>query len=159
VNWPAAVYAGLAAGFLATAAEIVLWALFTDALPATFLRDARFAAAIALGRKALTSTATVDWDVWVVATLVHLALSLAYASMLSLLIRRLPLYSCLLAGAAFGLVLYAINMYGFTTLFPWFEATRDWITATAHVVFGIVAAGVYAMLAGRRAGSGATAGS
>jgi hypothetical protein len=79
--------------------------------------------------------------------------------MLGLLIRRLPLYACLLAGGVFGLVLFAINMYGFTIFFPWFAAARDWITATAHVVFGIVAAGVYAKLAGRRAELGTTAGS
>ena len=156
MKWRAAVYAGFVAGFLATGAEIVLWALFTDALPGIFFRDARFAAAIPLGRDALSGTANADWDVWVVATLVHLALSVAYASILGLLIRRLSLYSCLLAGAAFGLVLFAINMYGFTTLFPWFEAARDWITATAHVVFGVAAAGVYAVLSGRRAGTATT---
>ena len=157
MNWRAAVYAGFVAGFLATAAEIALWALFTDSLPAIFFRDARFAAAIPLGREALSNTANADWEVLVVATLVHLALSVAYALILSLLIRRLPLYACLLAGGAFGMVLFAINMYGFTTFFPWFEAARDWITATAHVVFGIVAAGVYAVLAARRAGSGTMA--
>jgi hypothetical protein len=32
--------------------------------------------------------------------------------------------------------LYALNMYGFTALFPWFIATRDWITLCAHIVFG-----------------------
>jgi len=159
VKWRAAVYAGFVAGFLATAAEILLWALFTDALPTIFFRDARFAAAIPLGREALSGPANADWEILVVATLVHLALSVVYSLMLSLLIRRLPLYACLRAGAAFGLVLFAINMYGFTILFPWFEAARDWITATAHVVFGIVAAGVYAMLAGHRARLGTTAGS
>lgn len=159
MKWPAAVYAGFVAGFLATAAEIILWALFTDALPAIFFRDARFAAAIPLGREALSGAANADWEILFVATLVHLALSVAYALMLGLLIRRLPLYACLLAGGVFGLVLFAINMYGFTIFFPWFAAARDWITATAHVVFGIVAAGVYAKLAGRRVELGTTAGS
>ena len=43
----AAVYAGIAAAVLATIAEIVLWLVFTDALPGILFRDARFAAAIA----------------------------------------------------------------------------------------------------------------
>lgn len=53
----------------------------------------------------------------------------------------------MLAGAAFGLFLYALDMYGFTMIFPWFEATRDGITVATHVAFGIVAAGAYRVLA------------
>ena len=52
----------------------------------------------------------------------------------------------LLAGGAFGLCLYGINMYGFTIVFPWFEAARDWITLVTHVVFGVAVAGAYKML-------------
>jgi hypothetical protein len=78
-----------------------------------------------------------------IATLVHFALSIAYALALSVFIARLSTPLSLLAGAAFGLLLYAINMYGFTFVFPWFAAARDWITAATHVVFGIVAAAVY----------------
>lgn len=54
------------------------------------------------------------------------------------------------AGAAFGLCLYAVNMYGFTAVFPWFEGTRDGITVATHAAFGMVAAGVYRMLWWRR---------
>jgi hypothetical protein len=78
-----------------------------------------------------------------VATLVHFSLSIAYGLTLSVIISRLSMSLSLLAGAAFGLFLYAINMYGFTFVFPWFAAARDWITATTHVVFGMVAAAVY----------------
>jgi hypothetical protein len=46
-------------------------------------------------------------------------------------------------GTAFGLALYAINMYGFTLFFPWFTLVRDWITAATHAVFGVVVAIVY----------------
>ena len=47
---------------------------------------------------------------------------------------RTPL--SLLAGALSDLFVYAMNVYGFTTVFPWFEAVA------AHVAFGIAAAGV-----------------
>jgi hypothetical protein len=40
----------------------------------------------------------------------------------------------------FGLLLYGVNMYGFTAAFAWFEACRDWITLAAHLVFGIMLA-------------------
>jgi hypothetical protein len=46
--------------------------------------------------------------------------------------------------------LYAINMYGFTAIFPWFAASRDKITLTAHIAFGVVAAGAYRIAARRR---------
>jgi hypothetical protein len=43
-------------------------------------------------------------------------------------------------------------MYGFTTVFPWFEATRDWITIVTHMVFGVAIAGTYKMLRHDRRG-------
>jgi hypothetical protein len=146
VRWRAAVYAGVVAGFLATAVEIALWWAYTDALPDILFRDAHFAAALVFGRGVLSAPASFDWGVMFIATLVHFALSIAYALILSRLIWRLTLYPSLLAGAAFGLVLFAVNMYGFTMVFPWFAVARDWITVAAHLVFGMVTGGVYSVL-------------
>jgi hypothetical protein len=44
---------------------------------------------------------------------------------------------------------YVAIRYGFTIVFPWFEAARDWITATAHVGFGLLAAFTYRITARR----------
>jgi hypothetical protein len=144
LKWNAAVYAGLVAGVLATLIELALWAVFTEALPLIFFRDARFAAAIVMGRKVLD--AGFDWRVMSVATLVHFTLSVSYGLILSWLIRYLPMRSSLIVGATFGVVLYVLNMYGFTIVFPWFEAARDWITLGAHLAFGVIAAGAYRAL-------------
>jgi hypothetical protein len=149
-NLSAAVCAGIAAGILGTVVQIALWSAFTDALPTIFFRDARFAAAIALGRKVLPPPASFDWMVMLVATGVHFTLSIAYGLTLSPLISRLRTPPSMLVGAAFGLGLYGVNMYGFTVVFNWFEATRDWITVVTHAVFGVAAAGVYKMLAQQR---------
>jgi hypothetical protein len=149
VNWRAALYAGVAAGILATVVQIILWSIFTDALPSILFRDARFAAAIVIGRTVLPPPATFEWPVMLVATLVHFALSIIYGLSLSWVIARQRATPYLLVGAMFGLAVYEVNMYGFTTVFPWFEATRDWITIAAHLVFGIAAAGVYKMLSQR----------
>src|SRR6185503_13708018 len=108
----AAVYAGIAAGIAAGAVQIVLWSIFTDAMPAILYRDSRFAAAI-----------------------VHFALAIVYAWLLACLIADLRMPMSLLVGAAFGLCVYALNMYGFTAVFPWFASSRDWITAGTHLVF------------------------
>lgn len=143
VDVVAALYAGIAAGILATIVQISLWAIFTDALPEILYRDSRFAAAIVMGRGALPPPANFDGRIILFATLVHFALAIAYALILARLIAGLRPGASLLAGAAFGLGLYAVNMYGFTAVFPWFAASRDWITAVTHLVFGMVLAGVY----------------
>lgn len=140
--------AGVLAGALATAVEIVLWWLGGFALPDTLLRDARFAAAIVLGSRVLVRAAMPDWQVLLAATLVHVALSIVYAIALAMAIARMRNVAAVAAGAAFGLLLYALNMYGFTAVFPWFAATRDWITTAAHVVFGATAAALYKAAAG-----------
>ncbi|HEX3633317.1 MAG TPA: sodium:proline symporter [Casimicrobiaceae bacterium] len=152
VDVVAAVCAGVAAGILATVVQIVLWAIFTDALPAVLYRDSRFAAAIVLGRGVLPPPASFDERIMLVATLVHFALAIAYAITLAWLIANLRVWPSLLAGAAFGLGLYAINMYGFSALFPWFASSRDWITAAAHLAFGVALAGVYRLAARARRG-------
>ena len=103
VKWGAVAYAGIAAGILSTLVQIVLWLVFTDALPAILFRDARLAAAIVMGRVALSLPETFDVELMLVATLVHFALSVAYGLILSRLIARLCMPASLLVGAVFGL--------------------------------------------------------
>jgi hypothetical protein len=139
----AAIYAGVAAGIVSTLAQIGLWLIFSDAFPAILFRDARLTAAIVMGRGVLPPPTSFDWRVMLVATLVHFMLSMLYGLILSWLMSRLATALAVIVGAAFGLILYAVNMYGFTVVFPWFEGARDWITLASHLVFGVVAALVY----------------
>jgi hypothetical protein len=143
IHWRRAALAGIAAGVIATVAQIAMWVVWSQPLPAILFRDARLTAAIVMGREVLSPAATFDGSIMLVATLIHFALSIAYGLTLSVCISRLSRPLSLLAGAAFGLFLYAINMYGFAFLFPWFAAARDWITAATHVVFGVVVVALY----------------
>jgi len=143
IHWRSAALAGIVAGVVATLVQIALWWAASEPLSAMLFRDARLTAAIVIGRQVLPPPATFDWSIMLVATLVHFALSIAYGLTLSAIISRLSTSLSLLAGAAFGLFLYAINMYGFTYLYPWFAAARDWITATTHIVFGLVIVAIY----------------
>jgi hypothetical protein len=143
----ATVAAGAVAGVVATVAQIALWALFTDALPAILYRDARLAAAVVLGRRALPPPATFDAAVMLAATAVHFVVAIGWTFVLAAALTRLPTRFALAAGALFGLVVYAVDLYGFTALFPWFAASRDAIAVAAHVVFGIAAAAAYVALA------------
>lgn len=135
--------AGLIAGSLATAAQMLLWWLTDRPVFATLIRDARLTAAIIVGPGALQPPSTLDWSLIGLATLIHLGLCIVYGLIFAELIRYRPQSTGtqLLAGASFGMALYAINLYGFTALFPWFSIARDWVTALTHLVFGLTLAG------------------
>ena len=143
IHWRTALLAGIVAGVVATCVQLALWWLAAEPLLAILFRDARLTAAIVMGRSVLPPPATFDAPVMLIATLVHLALSIAYGSALAVFISRTGKGPALLTGAAFGASLYAINMHGFTLVFPWFAAARDGITVVAHIVFGVIAAVVY----------------
>jgi uncharacterized membrane protein YagU involved in acid resistance len=146
LHWRAAVYAGIAAGVLSTFVQLALWAVFTDELPAILYRDARLAAALVAGPGALSPPATFDLSIMAVATLVHFALSIVYALALAVLCERLPGRTAWVVGAVFGAALYALNLYAFTLLFPWFAVARGAIALAAHVAFGVSAALAYRLL-------------
>ena len=142
----AAVWAGVAAGVGSALAQVLLWLAFTDAFPHALFRDARLTAAILLGQGVLPPPTTFDAAIMLISALIHFALSIVYGLALAWVIARAAMGASLLIGALFGLALYAVNMYGFTALFPWFAQARDWITIAAHVVFGVTAAGIYRWL-------------
>jgi len=146
IDWRAAIYAGVAAGILASMAQIILWWAFGHVLSGMLFRDARLAAAVIMGRAVLPPHTAFGWQVMAIATLIHFELSILYGLGLAVFIARCGLLLALLAGVAYGLALFFINMYGFTSLFPWFAAARDWITLVTHAVFGISVAGVYKIL-------------
>jgi hypothetical protein len=146
LNWKPVISSGIVAGVVATGVQIFLWLVFTDALPHIFYRDARLTAAILLGQGVLPPPATFDWKVMTVATIIHFAISIAYSLILARLLSRIGTTLSLLAGSIYGLMIYTVNMYGVTTIFPWFSEARDWITVVTHVVFGVSLAGTYKAL-------------
>jgi len=150
IDWRAAACAGIAAGVVATVAQLVLWWAFLDVLPEILYRDARLTAAMVMGSGVLPPPAAFDWTVMAVATLIHFALSIIYTAVLAGFVSRRGMPSALVVGAVYGLALFGINMYGFTLVFPWFAAARDWITLAAHVLFGVSAVAVYKALSVRR---------
>jgi hypothetical protein len=146
LSWIRAAGAGIIAGVMATVVQIALWGAFTDELPYILYRDARLTAAILMGPSVLPPPSTFDLKIMIVATVIHLALSIAYGLMLALAIHRLSMTLALFCGLVFGLILYVGNMYGITNIFPWFSAVRDWITIVAHAVFGVSVAAAYKVL-------------
>lgn len=152
-GWCATIWAGVIAGTLATLIQVLLWLIFTDDFPTILYRDARLTAALVLGGSVLAPPATFDAGIMLAATLVHFALSIAYAALLAALTVRMGGVSALLAGAVFGVALYIVNLYGFTGIFPWFAQARGWIALIAHGVFGVTVISVYRWQAVRNARS------
>jgi hypothetical protein len=149
-RWAGIVCSGLAAGTLATLAQVMLLLALGDDVPAILSRDARLTAALALGSSVLPPGGFDAW-IWFVAAVIHFALSVAYAALLWPL-ARLPRATVLISGAVFGIALYGINLYGFTEIYPWFAQARGPSAAFAHVAFGVTAAAVSRFLALRSAG-------
>lgn len=142
-----AVLAGMVAGTVATLAQLLLWWLASVPLPDVLYRDTRLAAAMVLPHDIIALDQLFrppSVGVWLAATLVHFALSVLYAAGFIWLAERLRIGASWLlpAGIVFGLLLYGINMYGFTALMPWFFLARDTITMAAHAVFGLSLGGV-----------------
>jgi len=144
-HFAALLIATVAAATLSTAVQVVLWLVFTDAWPAVLYRDARLAAALVMGPSVLPPPASFDLVVMAVATAVHCAVSLLYTALVARLVEGRSAATATLLGAVFGLALYAVNMHGFTAVFPWFAQARGWITVAAHVAFGMVAAVAWVM--------------
>jgi hypothetical protein len=138
-----AVWSGLAAGVIATAAQVLLWWLTGDAAADLLLRDARLTAAMILGTDVLPPSTALLYPSLLVATLVHFLLSAVYGWVLAYLIHRPGRLWSLCIGLLYGLLLYGVNMYGFTYLFPWFAQVRDGVTMSVHAVFGAACAVLY----------------
>ena len=139
-------WAAFGAAVGSTVIELMLWPIAGEDAIHNLLRDARLTAAIVMGRAVLGVSSGFDPLIMGVATLVHAALSLAYAAVLAKLVRNLSPGAALLAGGLFGLVLYGVNLHAFTAIFPWFVPVRGAITLVAHLAFGVTAAGVYCIV-------------
>lgn len=142
-DWAASGWAGLAAG----AAFIVIQTSFVSMFTGDTNTDAvRQIAAIALGESVLPGKTPFTAIVFLAAMGVHMILSLMYARLLAAIIHGMSAARAISVGAGFGALLYAVNFYLFTDLFPWFTVSRGWLTLFTHVAFGMIAAGVYKRL-------------
>ncbi len=148
IDWKSAIWSGLIAGFVFLALELILVPLLQGGSP---WGPPRMIAAIGMGKEVLPPPATFDLGIIFVAMLIHFALAIVYGLILALIIHRLSMGMAIVAGAAFGLALYAINFYGFTAVFPWFAMARGGLSIFVHLVFGVAAAWAYKALLKPRA--------
>lgn len=143
MDWRAAVIAGLLAGLLTMLLWVVLLSVVTGG---SIWTPFHHIAAILLGEEALTPSRELNVQVVLTGTFIHLTLSVVYAIILAFIIHRWGLVVGIVGGALFGLALYVINYYSFSTLFPWFYPLRSWIALVGHIFFGAAAGGIYEAL-------------
>lgn len=142
VSWSAAALAGIVAGAVYIALQILLTPLAGQGSPWAV---PRMIAAIVLGADVAPPPASFESGMLLTALILHFILSVVYAIVLAAILSRVQLGSraVLATGAAFGAVLYLVNYHGFTALFPWFAMGRTWVSVLAHLVFGLAAAWAY----------------
>ena len=134
-DWKTAVLAGLVAAIVSLIVETPLVWLIRGESP---WPAARMAAAMVLGPRVLSPLASFDLGVVLVATLIHLALSVMYGVLLAPLLIRSGRIGAGVIGALFGLVLYLVNLHVIAPLwFPWFAPLRTGLTVFSHLVFGV----------------------
>lgn len=139
----AAVGAGCAAGVSSTFLQMGIWLGLSYPVWDMLLRDSRFAAAIVLGPRVLPPPATFDLFIMLVAGILHFVLSATYGLAIAALVNRMKMTAAVGLGTISGLLLFILNMGGFTGVFPWFVASRDTAAAVAHLGFGVTAAACY----------------
>lgn len=143
LDWKAAIWSGIIAGAVFMMLEMVLVPVFLGGSP---WGPPRMIAAIAMGKEVLPPPDSFALVPLMVAMMIHLVMSIVLAAILGVIVGRLGTAAALMAGAVFGLVLYLVNFYGMTAVFPWFAMARNWVTIFAHVMFGVVAALSYKWL-------------
>ena len=144
INWKAAILAGIIAGAIFMMLEMILVPLIGGGSP---WGPPRMIAAIGMGKGVLPPPADFAVAPLMVAMLIHFLLSIIFAVILAFVIHRFGLGLAILIGAVFGLVLYFVNFYGFTAIFPWFAMARNAVTIFTHIVFGALAAWIYKAMA------------
>lgn len=135
----AALWAGVIAGLAFLVIELVLVALTGMSVFAPL----QMMAAILLGPEVLAPAAEFTVGVMLAALFVHFALSIIYTMVLGLIINGRSYGVAIGVGLVFGLALYLLNFFAFTTIYPWFAEARNAISVIAHLSFGATAAAVY----------------
>lgn len=148
INLSAAIKAGLIAGIVFMMLEMLLVATVGGGSP---WGPPRMIAAIGMGKDVLPPPATFDFAIMMVALIIHLVLAAVLGIVFALIAEagRWGLTTSAIAGMIFGIVIYFVNFYGMTAIFPWFAMARGMISLFAHAMFGLVLGYAYRSMTAR----------
>lgn len=150
----AAIWAGIIAGIVFIMLEMAMIAFLQGQSP---WGPPRMMAAMVMGEGVLPPPATFDFGIMMVAMMVHFVLSIILGVIFGWLhsALKMNLVTAIIAGTVFGLVVYFVDFYIFTAVFPWFAMARGPISIFAHAMFGLVLGWAYHALAKPRLHRGA----
>ena len=146
LNWNAVVWAGVIAGIVFMMLEMALVGTVGGGSP---WAPPRMIAAMGMGEGALPPPPSFDAGIVAVGMAIHMILSILLAIVLGWMIShwRMNLLTAIVAGTVFGLVVYFVDFYIMTAVFPWFAMARGTISIFAHAVFGLVLGWTYHAIA------------
>lgn len=144
-RWIKGGWVGAIAGALFLSVEMFLM----GACRGDMWEPVRLSASIVMGNRVAATSAPLSFDIVFTGIFMHFVLSILYAVILGMIIRRLSAGAAVLVGAGFGLVLYLFHFYGLAAWYPWVVNDRNWITVVSHLTFGIAAAWMYSHLHAR----------
>lgn len=143
VDWIAALWAGCWAGLIYLVIIGFIVPLFVGG---NFWVIIRLISSIALGPSVLAPPATFEPSILLAGLFVHFTLSIGFTLVLAWVTHRWGLITGILLGGLFGWALYLINIYSLTLIFPWFVVMKHPAFLTAHLIFGMLAGGIYELL-------------
>ncbi|MEJ7931097.1 hypothetical protein WG922_14060 [Ramlibacter sp. AN1015] len=147
-RWGAAALAGLVAGAVALVLEMLLLGFVYGI---SFWSPLHANAVIVMGPGALPAASPTTGTIVIVGAAIQLALSALYGLLIGWLVHRMDLGPALLVGLAVGVALYALQFYLIApAMLPWFVGLRTWVMAIGFMVFGLLTAGLYIGMRGRR---------
>jgi hypothetical protein len=123
-------------------AYLIAQSLFSVAAGGTGAEPFQRISAILLGPEAVAPAGAWSARVIGMALLVHLTLAAVYGRLIDVLVMHTQSPGvATLIGAVTGMGLFALNRIVIApAVFPWFDASRNVVTAYAHVLFGVIAA-------------------
>jgi hypothetical protein len=145
-DWSSAAVAGLAAGALLMVLDLCWPLMFGNGDP---WATSHKIAALLLGQQALLSS---GFDLTVVATalFIHYTLGVFSGLVIGAGIASMRWENSLvmtqIVGYVFGVVVYLVNFYVLSSVFPWFYDMRGEATFLGQLAFGVCAALVYRKL-------------
>ncbi len=146
LDWKAAIWAGIIAGVVFMMLEMLLVMWLKGQSP---WGPPRMIAAMVMGKGVLPPPAPFDMGVLLVAMMVHFVVAIVLAFIFAWLASAIGagMVWSIIGGAVFGVMVYFVNFYGATALFPWFAMARGPITLFTHAMFGLVLGCAYWVIA------------
>jgi hypothetical protein len=145
-DWFAALTSGVVAG-AALMILTLLWAA-TDMNTHPWIIAHRIAA-ITMGQQVLASS-EFSASVMAMMAITHYGLGIFFALILAAIVAALHMddspAKVVGVGGLFGLALYLVNFYLLIDFYPWFMDARGGDTLIAHLIFGLLTAGIYSKL-------------